>query len=407
MKILLITHIFSPAVDGGSKVISKIGEYFQKNGHQIMVLTSDCSSTDDFINPKSISPFNQREMSEGQRDLIRLPVRKTLRRPLKLICFFLPKNFYFRQFLEIFQKGPIFKFIPLLKSLIQIKKFSPDLIICGPLPITIVLYANLIKKICKSKILINASFHQTDSDFYKKPLIKTLRSADFIWSLSQYEKEFFVKKLKINENKILNIGNGIDNDFIIEKNKIKFPKNPNILFIGSFASHKKIDLLIKSFSNLLRSEKLKSEISLTIAGQKTLFYPKIEKQLKQLPKNIRKNIKIIFNFSDQKLKKIIDKSTVLILPSTQESFGLVLIESMARGKSVIASDIPPIKELIRKTQGGLVFKINSQKNLTETISKIVTNKNLAKKLGLNGLDYVSKHFTWDKIGNQIWQKISS
>lgn len=393
MKILLITHIYPPAVDGGSKVISKIGEYFKKNGHQIMVLTSNCQSTDDFINPKSKTSY-QKE----QKNIYKISVYKALRRPLKLICLFFPKNSHFRHFLEVFQKGPIFKFIPFFKTLIQIKKFHPDLIICGPLPTTIILYGNLIKKICRSQILINASFHQTDQDFYKKPLIKTLKSADLIWSLGKYEKDFFIKKLNVNKNKILNIGNGIDNDFIINKNKIEFPKNPNILFIGSFASHKRVDLLIDTFKDILEKY---PNIKLTLAGQKTLYYPKIKNKIKN------KNIKIIFNFSNQKLKKIIDKSTVLILPSTQESFGLVLIESMARGKPVIASNIPPIKELIKKTQGGLTFKTNSQKNLTETIIKIINNKKLAQKLGSNGLDYVSKHYTWDKIGKQIWQKISS
>lgn len=403
MKILLITHIYPPAIDGGSKVISKIGNCLKKNGHKIMVLTSDCSSTDDFINPNSkISPFSQREMSERQKDLIRLPVYKTFRRPLKLFCLFLPKNSYFRQFLEVFQKGPIFRFADFFKALIEIKKFSPDLIICGPLPTSIVLYANIIKKICRSKILINASFHQTDQDFYKKPLIKTLQSANFIWSLSQYEKNFFIRKLKIDKSKIINIGNGIDKNFIIKKNKIKFPKNPNILFIGSFAAHKKINLLISAFSKICNQQ---SNVSLTIAGQKTLFYPQIKNQLNKLPKSTRKKIKIIFNFSQTKLKNLIDQSTVLVLPSTQESFGLVLIESMARGKPVVASNIPPLKELIFKTHSGLTFAKNSEKKLSQTIQKIIGNKNLTKKLGLNGLEYVSNRLTWDKISKQLWQKI--
>lgn len=51
-NILLVTHIYPPATDGGSKVIAKIGDHLQSHGHQTMVLTSNCSSTDDFISAR-------------------------------------------------------------------------------------------------------------------------------------------------------------------------------------------------------------------------------------------------------------------------------------------------------------------------------------------------------------------
>jgi glycosyltransferase involved in cell wall biosynthesis len=60
------------------------------------------------------------------------------------------------------------------------------------------------------------------------------------------------------------------------------------------------------------------------------------------------NIKFIFSFPQKKLTQLIDSSTILILPSAQESFGLVLLESWARGKPVITSNIPPLLELVKK-----------------------------------------------------------
>jgi hypothetical protein len=49
MKVLLISHIFPPAVDGGSKVVYKLGQYLKSQNHQILYLSSNCSSTDDFV----------------------------------------------------------------------------------------------------------------------------------------------------------------------------------------------------------------------------------------------------------------------------------------------------------------------------------------------------------------------
>ena len=132
-KILCISHIFPPAVDGGSRVIYKIGRYFQTQNHQVLYLSSDCSSTDDFTKSKYL------KSEKLTSDQLKLPVYHHLRHPLKLLNLFLPQKSYFHQLSQILQKGPIFKFLPFIKTTIQILKFKPDLIIAGPLPTTIIL----------------------------------------------------------------------------------------------------------------------------------------------------------------------------------------------------------------------------------------------------------------------------
>jgi glycosyltransferase involved in cell wall biosynthesis len=409
-KILLLSHIFPPAIDGGSRVIFKLGQYFQKQGNQVLYLSSDCSSTDDFIkNNYKVSLFKGKTGLSG-KGFIKIPVYHYLRRPLKFINLFIPKKPYLHQLLQIAQKGPIFKFFPFLKTTVQILKFKPDLIIAGPLPTTIILYANFFKIITKSKLLINASFHPTDPDFHRSPLIKTLQSTDYIWTLTQSENDYFTKNFKINPSKFILAGNGIDESFLIKKNK-SVPRlvkegvrgRLNILYIGSLSAHKGLDILIDSFSNLT-SKKLRSDISLTITGQKTLYYPQIKKQINKLPKNIKSKIKFIFNFPQNKLTQIIDNCDVLILPSKQESFGLVLLEAWARQKPVIVSNIPSLSEIVTKTNGGLIFKLNNSANLAQKISKLLKNTKLAHQLSQNGFNYVKNNYIWNTVGNKIKEK---
>lgn len=397
MRILLITHILPPAIDGGSRVISKLGQHLSLLNNEIYCLTTNCKSTDDFVNPSS-SPLKINGVSE--KNIYRLPVYKTFRKPLKLINLLIPKKLFLHQFFEVFQKGPVFKIIPFIRTILFLKKQNIDLIIAGPLPTTIVIYANFLKKIFKSKLLINASFHQTDKDFHKKPLINSLSNSDYIWSLTDFEKKYFTQKLTINPQKVILAGNGIDSNLIIDKEKIKFPSNPNLLFIGSLASHKRVELLIKAFISLKNQF---PNLTLTIAGQKTLYFPKIQNLISNSNDS---GIKFVFDFPENKLSNLIDSSTILILPSIHESFGLVLIESWARGKPVVTSDIPPLKELVFNTQGGLTFKSDSQHSLELTISKLLKNKSLCQKLGKNGLKYVINHYTWGKVTQKLWQKIS-
>ena len=447
-KILLISHIFPPAIDGGSKVVYKLGQQFEARGHTTLYLSSNCASTDDFVNKYKVSLFKGKTGSSG-KGLIKLPVYTFLRKPLKFINLFIPRKTYLHQFFKVCQKGPIFKFFPFLKATIKIIKFKPDLIVAGPLPTTIVLYSSLLKNIINNvtnfpsflqrrglrgrfcKLLINSSFHPTDSDFHQKPLIKALQSADYLWTLTQFETNYFIKNFHINPNKIILAGNGVDSDFLknpsvletspLEKREKLLTPCPacppkwrvkgrvregfNILFIGSLSAHKRVDLLINSFSLLLKAKSYLLPAKLIIAGQKTLFYPQIKKTLELLSPKIKSNIKFIYNFPQNKLAKLIDNCTFLVLPSIQESFGLVLIESWARGKPVIASDIPPLSELIDQSHGGLTFKHDNLLDLQKQMEKLINSPEICYQYGQNGFKYVKTNYIWKKVSQKICQKL--
>ena len=384
MKVLLVTHIFPPAIDGGSKIIAKIGESLANHHHQILVLTSNCSSTDDFVNPKA-APIKSSDLN-----IIRLPVYRHLRRPFKLLSLF-------SDFFSIFQLGPAFKFIPFLKSLIYISRFHPDIIIAGPLPTTIVLYARFFRLITRSKLVILPCFHENDPGFLKKPLIQVLRKSDLILTLTNHEKTI------LNHHCFV-LGAGVDQSFLINPKNITFPKYSNILFLGNFAAHKGVDTLIAAFSKLSPAN---PNLTLTLAGQKTLYYPVIQKQLDCLSSSIKQKITIIPKLYNQnRLKLYLDSCSLLVLPSIHESFGLVFIESWARGKPVIGADIPPVSELIHKTAGGLLFLPESQIDLAKKISVLLSQPSRLARLGLNGHQYVTNHFTWDKIGQRLCTKLS-
>ncbi len=362
-KILLITHVQPPAIDGGSRVIVKVGEYLKKAGHQTLIISSNCFSTDDFTKP-------HRPTALKLQGSIVLPVYTILHKPLKLLSKLFP-------IFGIFAKGPIFKYLPIVKII----KFNPDLIIAGPLPTTIVLYARLIRFITKSKLLINASYHETDADFHNKLLLSTLKSADYIWTLTDHETKYFSK------HHIIQLGNGVDPSLLIKKNKV-LPKTPTLLYIGALAQHKNIEQLIIVHQNLLNKF---PKLKLIIAGQKTLYYPKLKKLLK-LP-----NIKVVFNFKTNALSRLLDQSTILVSPSTQESFGLTLIEAWARKTPVVGLNIPSSVELITKSNGGLIG--------LENIEKLLKDETLCQKLGQNGYNYVKAHYLWPNIVQKICQKL--
>ena len=391
-RFLLMSHIWPPAIDGGSRVIYKMGEYLQSKGHQVSVITTNCRSTDDFTS----SSHSQIKFDKDDPNIHRYPVITIFHRPFKLLGRFIP-NF------KTFSKGPIFSLKSFYLLLTTSLKYKPDYILVGPLPTTMSLYARLIHYLSthllhySPKLIINASFHSTDPDFNTPILIKTLKSADYIWTLSEFETKYFNKKLKIPKSKLILLGNGIDKNFISTSPLPSSSSINHLLFIGSFAAHKGLDTLIEAF------QLLPDTYHLSIAGQKTLYFPIIENKINSLPLIFKKRIKIITNFPNRSLSKIIDNSSVLISPSTQESFGLVLIEALARSRPVIAADIPASIEIINKTKAGLIFKQNNPQDLASKILKLPTL--ITSSLLISSSSYLKNHYTWDKIGEKLCQKL--
>jgi len=405
-RILLISHISPPSVDGGSKVIHKMGEYFARQGFEVASLSSDASSTDDFTHPYTKIPESKDLKFQSSKVLyFCLPVYTIFHRPIRLASRLLPS-------LSVFAKGPIFKFVPFLKFLFFYLKFKPDYIIAGPLPTTIVLYAHLLKFLFKvltfhrTKVLINASFHPTDPDFFNPFLVNALKPSDFIWTLTDFETNYFHQNFHIPYSKMINVGNGIDSSLITKVQKLQSSKVLNLLYIGSFASHKGIATIIDAFTLLTKALKFQRSkvLSLTLAGQPTLYSPIIEQKIRSLPTSIRSRIKLIYKFKTKDLKLLLDQSSILISASSQESFGLVLLEAMARGVPVIGADIPATSEIIKKSGAGITFKTDDPKDLAQKI--LMLQKSKAQKLyRTKALSFASAH-TWDRIGDSLWQKIS-
>ena len=377
-KILLVTHIFPPAVDGGSKIVYKIGETLHHFGHQIQALSSDANSTDDFAK-FSYQPIKN---NSDLFPIYRLPVATIFHRPLKKIS-------------STFAKGPIFKPIPFIKALVNIARFHPDYIIAGPLPTTIIIYAAIIKKITGAKLITVPCYHPNDPDFNNWLIKKTLNQSDLIISFTKNEKKLLSQFCA---PPIIVSPPGIDKNFLIDSQKIKFPQTPNILFIANFSAHKRFELLLNA---LVLLQKEYPSLTLTALGQKTLYWPKIQSLINPLGNKI----KFVFNPTQKQVKAAIDKSTLLCLPSVHESFGLVFAESLARGKPVIGANTPQTTEVLKLLQGGITFHTDDVIDLVTKISSILDHTQIAQQLGQDGYEFIKKHLTWDTIVSELWQEI--
>ncbi|MGA7935856.1 MAG: glycosyltransferase family 4 protein [Kovacikia sp.] len=93
-------------------------------------------------------------------------------------------------------------------------------------------------------------------------------------------------------------------------------------------------------------------------------------------------------------------STLLCVPSSQESFGGVYTEAWSFGKPVIGCRIPAVAEVIEDgVNGYLVDQTPAQ--IADRICYLMLNSSHAQALGQAGQDKVTTRFTWQKIAEQM------
>ncbi len=181
----------------------------------------------------------------------------------------------------------------------------------------------------------------------------------------------------------------------------------NVLFVGALdCQHyfKGVDKLIEAFPAVVASV---PEATLTIVGRGDL-----EDVYRRMVENLGLTAKVAFvnNVSDDDLVNYYSRSCLLVLPSINQSeaFGLVLLEAMACGKPVVASNLPGVRSVFRKGQHGLRVQPGDVKDLSDKIIYLLSNKTLATKMGLAAKELVVKKYSWSVAGaklNEIYYRV--
>ena len=121
-----------------------------------------------------------------------------------------------------------------------------------------------------------------------------------------------------------------------------------------------------------------------------------------------KNDKIVYHGVVQdktKLTGLLDAGDVLVCPSHSEGMPNVILEGMARGMAVIATDVGAVRLLVSEKVGVLLKEIDKEelKQAILTLSKLEPPKLLEMKI--NSLELVSNEFQWERIVEKFIEKV--
>ena len=189
------------------------------------------------------------------------------------------------------------------------------------------------------------------------------------------------------------VPNGADVEMFASAQPAALPEGRRILFVNRLDPRKGFRVMVEAFRTLAAE---RPDVVLVVAGDGSERVA-----LRALPIEIRSRVVMLGNVPHDELPPYHAASEVFCGPATgRESFGIVLVEAMAAGLPVIASDIPGYREVVRDDVEGLLVPPRDPVALAGALGRVLDDADLAKRLGEAGCQRAQR-YSWDTVAAEI------
>jgi len=324
MKIAIIVESFLPYALGGMEIAAyNTAKYLSKRGHEVHVITS----------------LNNELPKESICDGFCTHRIRLWKTKIGVILFWI----------NIF---------------LALKKICPDIIhihsISSGLP------GLLSKKIWRIPYIVTC--HGSDvylSWKFKKIRAKlVLKDADMVIALTEYmQKEI----QKLYSKKVVVIPNGIELDCfdVLPKEEIRtklgIKEDEKILiFVGTLRSIKGVKYLIQAMKSIIQQDP-KIKLMLVGDGEEKQSLKALSKEL-----NIEKNIKFVGEVPHKNISEYLAAADIFVLPSLSEGFSIVVLEAMASGLPIVATNVKGVPEIVKNGVNGFLVEPMCPESITKS-----------------------------------------
>ena len=168
----------------------------------------------------------------------------------------------------------------------------------------------------------------------------------------------------------------------------------NILFVGRFEERKGLTHLLKAYHRL-RKRKVDARLLVIGSGPKEREYRRYVGL-----RGIR-DVEFLGRVSDEDKVRYFASSDIYCAPNTgQESFGIVLLEAMAAGVPIVASDIHGFKRVVERNVQGILVEPRNPRAIAAALYALARDPDLRHEMGEAGRARAPE-FSWDRVTERI------
>ncbi|GAE26074.1 glycosyltransferase [Halalkalibacter wakoensis JCM 9140] len=279
-------------------------------------------------------------------------------------------------------------------------------------------YISKVRKAFPNKqiwLFVHSTVFMKRNRISRKNLIESIEAANKVIVNSHFIKEYVITQTNCDQEKVIVNHLGIDvNQFeskwssSLQKNILSFKQTLGvenkkiILYIGRLKESKGVHHLVNVFPNIIKKEQ---EAVLFVVGSAFFGINQETKYVKELHKSaepLGESVRFIPYVPHDEIQKWFQIADIIVVPSKAEPFGLVNIEAMATGATVIATNSGGIPEIIADGKNGLLLNPSTlEEDLTNTLLDLLSKPTRIKKLGKRAIQHVHAHFTWEHSAKRM------
>ncbi len=224
--------------------------------------------------------------------------------------------------------------------------------------------------------------------------------ADGLITPSDFTKAEAAKYFGVGKEKISVIYHGLNEDMLADCLE---PFNHNasgpLLFFGRLEPQKGVDLLINAYYRLVKEEIISSQKLIIIGdGPDADVYRKMTQDL-----GLKERVTFLGWLPSEEIRKHLQASSLCVLPSRSESFGLTIAEALSLGTPLVTTQAGSIPEVVDNEKGAWLARMDDTESLFEVIRMAVENYEESVNRARHGQKYVKEHFSWHKAASEYEQ----
>lgn len=242
------------------------------------------------------------------------------------------------------------------------------------------------------QIPYSLTVHTSSFQLPRAVVVRNLQQAAFVATISQ-EAQAMVVRLGADPHSVHIIRNGIRIDQLaVRSDRTTLSQPPLILAVGSLLDKKGFDILIKACA-ALKNRQVPFRCQIVGEGPERA---KLQKLIEHL--NLTKSVSLVGHLSFNEVNTAYEQAATLVMPSrqpaksTRDGLPTVIIEAMARGVPVIATNFAAIPEIVHNYQNGLLVDPEDHQALADAIGLLLQKPSLGKKFAYEARSFVEQNY---------------
>lgn len=198
---------------------------------------------------------------------------------------------------------------------------------------------------------------------------------------------------RLGRARIAIVPNGVELERFEQAVPASLPSGRYMLFVGRLEPRKGFPVAVAAFQRLCTEYQ---DLHLLVVGDGSQ-----RSALQQLPQSARRRVELLGVVPDELLPRYFRAADLFVAPAVgSESFGIVLVEAMAAGVPVVASDIEGYREVTRHGHDALLVPPGDHMALAEGCRRVLDDSELARALSERGRER-AKEFSWCVVATRL------